>query len=137
MKLNNLFSIIVIGLATLPTSACTTLQKQSTGKAAISGQNYNSVFSAAVQAAVDSGMVITKAEKENGFILATASNNPFLTTKAPAINILVREADNTINITIKSTIHGQLVDYGTSSNNVKKFCESFGLIYPTSSCGLI
>lgn len=125
----------ILLLLTFLLSACaTTLQKQTTGSISIPNKNYNNVFSSAVQAAIESGLVITKAEKENGFILATASHNPFLTYNAPAINIFLMKQNNAVNITIKSTIHGQLIDYGTSKNNITKFCNSLQRSYPSSKC---
>lgn len=127
--------LLAVSLLLLLISGCsTTLQKQSSGSITIPNKNYNSVFSKTVQAAINSGLVITKAEKENGFILATASHNPFLTHNAPAINIFVNKQGNGVNISIKSTIHGQIVDYGTSKNNIKKFCNSLQSSYPGTKC---
>jgi len=130
--MKKLFTVILA--LTLLTGCSTTLQKQSSGSITINNPNYNSVFSKTVQAAISSGLVVTKAEKENGFILATASHNPFLTHNAPAINIFVNKQGNGVNISIKSTIHGQLVDYGTSKNNIAKFCNSLQNSYPGSKC---
>jgi hypothetical protein len=117
--------------------ACTSIQTQTTGKAVVSGNNYDEVFSSAVQSAMNAGLTVTKAEKENGFILAVASNNPFLTNNAPVINIFVHKVNDAININLKSTVHGQLIDYGTSENNISSFCSSFTQIYPKSTCQLI
>ena len=128
-------NILVISLLFTFLLGCSiTLQKQSSGNIIIANKNYNSVFSKTVQAAIISGLVVTKAEKENGFILATASHNPFLTNNAPAINIFLNKQGNGVNISIKSTIHGQIVDYGTSKNNIIKFCNTLQSSFPDSKC---
>ena len=125
--------LLIITMAVL-TGCATTLQKQASGFAAVEGKTYDEVFPKVVQAAIDSGLVVTKAEKENGFILATASNNPFLTSNAPAINIIVLDLGETVNVTVKSTVHGQLIDYGTSKNNILGFCNSFSAFFPSTNC---
>lgn len=112
----------------------TTLQKQTSGSVSIDSDNYSDVFSKVVQSAIDSGLVISTAERENGFILATASHNPFLTNNGPVVNIILVEQPGAVNITIRSTIHGQLVDYGTSRNNIVNFCTALQRHYPKSNC---
>lgn len=128
---------IVIGLLLCTIVSCTAIQTQTTGNAVVVNGNYEEVFSSAVQAAMDAGLIITKAEKENGFILATASNNPFLTRNAPVINIFIRKYGDDISIIIKSTVHGQLIDYGTSKNNITMFCSSFTKNYPNATCQIV
>jgi hypothetical protein len=126
---------IVLFLATL--TACTAIQTQTGGRAVVPGSPYEEVFSAAVQAAMDAGLTVTKAEKDNGLIVATASHNPFLTYNPPIINIFVRKVNDTISISLKSIVHGQLVDYGTSENNISAFCSSFLALYPNATCQVI
>lgn len=127
--------VLAMGVAVV-TGCATTLQKQTSGLASVQGKEYDEVFPKVVQAAIDSGLLVTKAEKENGFILATGSNNPFLTSNAPAINIVVLDLGNTVNVTVKSTVQGQLIDYGTSKNNILGFCDSFRVYFPETNCNL-
>lgn len=131
MKINSIVAVLCFFFLA---GCSTTMQKQSSGSISIASTDYDKVFSSVVQAAIDSGLVVAKAEKENGFILATSSHNPFVTYNAPAINILLNKADSAVNVTIKSTVHGQIADYGTSRNNVVKFCKSLQTTYPSSGC---
>jgi len=111
--------LLLLAMCLFVFAGCSTpLQKQSSGKIHIPDKNYEKVYSDVMQAAVDSGFVISSSDKDNGLILATIGANPLLTNSQPIINIFLKKATTGIDVSVKSTIRGQLYDYGISKNNV-------------------
>ena len=124
-------------LVSLMMASCTSLQVKSSGTAQLRDKDYNEVFSAAIDSALEAGFTIDSTSKDAGIITASASHNGLLTNQAPKINIVVRQNDDdSVRLKINSIVRGQLVDYGTSSSNVEDFCKSFSERYPTADCGI-
>lgn len=124
-------SLIILAIVL---SACTSLQTRSTATANLPGKNKPQAFDIAMHAAMASGLTVISASKETGLINATRGANPLLTWQNPAINILVTSEKTSSRITLGSTVGGQLIDYGTTSDTLDDFCNAILGAERTASC---
>ena len=83
-----------------------------------------------MQASVRSGLSLTSTDYDTGLIVAEAARNPVLTHENTKLNIFVSEAGNGTSVTLSSILGGQVYDYGSSSNAILRFCNSFRQFYP-------
>ena len=132
-----MFRRIFVSIALLMFSvSCASPQKQTSANVIVSTGSYEDVFASVLRIVVDAGLVIEEIDKENGFILAEGSSTRGLTWEDPKINIILTKKDTGVEILIKSTVHGQLYDYGTSKNAVESFCSSLEKTYPKAMCSI-
>ena len=121
-------SQIPVGPSPTPTS------KVLCANAVVSTGNYQEVFASVLRVVVDAGLVVKEIDKENGSILAEGSSSRALTWEDPTINIFLSEKEGGVDISLKSTVHGQKYDYGTSKRTLESFCSSLEKVYPRTTC---
>ena len=114
--------------------SCASAQKQTSANAMVSTGSYEEVFTSVLSSVVDAGLVVQEVDEESGFILAEGSGNRALTWEDPLINIYLSKKNAGVNVLIKSTVHGQKYDYGTSKKTVESFCSALEKTYPKTKC---
>ncbi len=125
----------VLAMAPIPVGGSPTLtSKVQCANAVVSTGNYQEVFASVLRVVVDAGLVVKEIDKENGSILAEGSSSRALTWEDPTINIFLSEKGGGVDISLKSTVHGQKYDYGTSKRTLESFCSSLEKVYPRTTC---
>jgi len=128
---------ILISLLVLAVVSCASAQKQTSANAIVSTGSYEEVFDSVLRVVRDAGLVVLEIDKENGFILAEGTSVRSLTWEDPTINIFLSKKDTGVEISITSTVHGQIYDYGTSKNTIESFCASLEKTYPKAMCSIL
>ena len=127
--------LIVGGIPIGKSTQDTTLHsKVQCANAVVSTGNYQEVFASVLRVVVDAGLVVKEIDKENGSILAEGSSSRALTWEDPTINIFLSEKEGGVDISLKSTVHGQKYDWGTSKRTLESFCSSLEKVYPRTTC---
>lgn len=124
-------AILTVLSAFLITGCATSIGTQESASYSIPGQPPSLVFRSAVQAVVASGLSLTSSDFDAGVIVAEASRNPMLTYENTRLNIIVNSSGSGSLVTVSATLGGQVVDYGSASSAVARFCNSFQGSYPS------
>ena len=97
-------------------------------------KSYDEVFGAAVAALAQAQMTIKQTDKESGFILAEKAANPLIANeKRLNINVTLARKPGATDLTVQSTLGGQLVAYGATKKIVEEFCQRFHILVPEAT----
>lgn len=127
-------ALLLVTMIPMPADALPPTSKVLCANAVVSTGNYQEVFASVLRVVVDAGLVVKEIDKENGSILAEGSSSRALTWEDPTINIFLSEKEGGVDISLKSTVHGQKYDYGTSKRTLESFCSSLEKVYPRTTC---
>ncbi len=126
-------TITIIASLLVLLSGCS-VQTQTRGSASIPNAEYNKVYALTTQAILDSEFSITSSDKETGIIVAKAGRNLLLAHEGSSINIIVLKSGEGVNLDIRSTLAGQVADYGINEDNIKSFCKNLKNLLPEATC---
>ncbi len=85
---------------------------------------FDVVWAASVQSISDMGFAIKSSDKAGGIISAEGGRNLIIHNEAPRLNVYIRKINDQVSIDCQATQPGQIVDYGSSSHNVKEFFDA-------------
>lgn len=120
-------------LAAVVLSGCATMQVSTPGRAVIGadGSDYNTVFTAAMQAMSDADFVLKDSDRETGFIYAVKGANPIMTdTKNLQLSVHVYEDESSYVVDVKSNLSGEIVAFGATRKVVEQYCTALATRLP-------
>jgi len=114
----------ILSFVILSVISCASLQTQKQESAYFDAFDFELVWDAAANAVRDMGFVIKNMEKGSGFIYAEGGRNILTQNEPPQLNVSVIEENGRIRVDCQSVQPGQLLDYGASQKNARKFFEA-------------
>lgn len=105
-------------------SACVSNVGTVSRSANIYDHPYNKVWGASVRSISKMGMVIQTSDKEGGLIVAEGGRNRLLHNSNPHLSVFLTDLDGRTEVECTGAMRGQLVDYGASSRNARRFFQN-------------
>ena len=132
-SLSRVTALQVTALALLALVGCTVpIYVQTPGTVALPpGSETHKVFTYALQAAMQSGLVPSSTDRDSGFISATKT---FSNKTHTSLSIQVIEVeDGIVIINLISTLQARNYDDGTTTQTIRSYCRAFSQFVPNAT----